>query len=56
MDRLRLAAIECNYKEIDRQLKEDAFMHKLNDNNMLVEITRELTKNRGGSDVRTEQV
>ena len=36
---LRLAAVECNYKEIDRQLKEQ-FMHGLNDNDMLAEITK----------------
>ena len=43
MGRLRLAAIECNYKEIDRQLKEQ-FIDSLNDTDMLVEIIRELTK------------
>ena len=43
MGRLRLAAIECNYKETDRQLKEQ-FIHSLNDTEMLAEILRELTK------------
>ena len=39
MGRLRLAAVECNYKEIDRQLKEQ-FIHRLNDNDMPAEIIR----------------
>ena len=30
MGKLRLAAIDCNYKEIDRQVKEQ-FIHGLND-------------------------
>ena len=30
MGRLRTAAVKCNYKEIDRQLKEK-FIHGLND-------------------------
>ena len=41
--RLRTAAIKCNYKEIDRQLKEQ-FVHRLNDNCMMVKIIKELTK------------
>ena len=40
---IRIAASECNYKEIDRQLKEQ-FIHILNDNDMMVEIIKELTK------------
>ena len=44
MGRLRLAPVECNYKEIDRQLKEK-FIHGLNDNDMLVEIIRETHQN-----------
>ena len=35
-------AAECNYKEIDCQLKEQ-FIHGLNDKNMLDEVIRELT-------------
>ena len=31
---LRLAAVECNYKEIDRQLKE-GFLCGLNDNDII---------------------
>ena len=43
MGRLRTNAVECNYQEIDRQLKEQ-FVHGLNDEEMLAEIIRELTK------------
>ena len=43
MGRLRKAVVKCSYKEIDRQLKEQ-FIHGLNDEEMLVEIIRELTK------------
>ena len=39
MGRLQLAAIECYYKKIDRQLKEQ-FIHEFNDNEMLAEIIR----------------
>ena len=38
-----MRAIECNYKEVDRQLKEQ-FIHRLNDSEMLAEVIRELTK------------
>ena len=41
MGRLRIAVGECNYKEIDRQLKEQ-FIHGLNDKAMLDEVVREL--------------
>ena len=41
--RLRTAAMECNYKDEDRQLKEH-FILRLNDSKMLTEIIRELTK------------
>ena len=41
MSRLHVAAVECNYQEIDRQLKEQ-FNHGLNDEHMLEEI-KELT-------------
>ena len=37
-----MAAVECNYQEIDRQLKEQ-FIHGLNDKYMLKEIIKELT-------------
>ena len=34
MRRLHIAAVECNYQEVDRQLKEQ-FIHGLNDKYML---------------------
>ena len=37
-----MAVAECNYKEIDRQLKEQ-FVHGLNDKTMLEEVIRKLT-------------
>ena len=40
--RLCIAALECNYQDVDRQLKEQ-FIHGLNDKLMLEEITKELT-------------
>ena len=55
MGKLRLAAVECNYKEIDGQLKEQ-FTHRLNDNDLLVEIIRELTKAEESAAVTGEQV
>ena len=39
---LRMSATECNYKEIDRQLKEH-FIHCLNDSDMSIKIIKELT-------------
>ena len=42
MARLHVAAVECNYQEIDSQLKEQ-FIHSLNDKPMLEEIIKELT-------------
>ena len=46
MGRQWVAAVECNYQEVDRQLKEQ-FIHGLNDKGMLREIIKELkaTKN-----------
>ena len=55
MSRLRLAAVECNYKEIDWQSKEQ-FIHELSDNDMLAEIIRELTKAKERTAVTSEQV
>ena len=52
---IRFAAIECNNKETDRQLKKQ-FIHALNDNDMLLEIITELTKMEEGSDVKSKQV
>ena len=42
MGRLLIAAAECNYKEIDHQLKEQ-FIHGLNDKTILDKVIRELT-------------
>ena len=42
MGRLWVAVVECNYQEINRQLKEQ-FIHGLNDKSMLEEIIKELT-------------
>ena len=42
MGRLQVAAVECNYQEVDRQLKEQ-FIHGLNNKCMLEEIIKELT-------------
>ena len=53
--RLRLAAVECNYKEIDRQLKEQ-FIHRFHDNDMLAEIIRGLTTAKESTAVTSEQV
>ena len=38
----QLAAVECNYQEVNRQLKEQ-FIHGLNHKCMLEEIIKELT-------------
>ena len=54
MGRLRLTAAECNYKEIDRQLKEQC-IHMLNDDDMPVEIIRELTKAKESTAVTSKQ-
>ena len=43
MGGLTTAAVECNYQEIDRQLKEQ-FMLRLNYEEMLAETIRELPK------------
>ena len=41
MGRLLVAAVECSYQEVKRQLKEQ-FIHGLNDKGMLEEIIKEL--------------
>ena len=43
MGQFRTTAMECSYKEVDRQLKEQ-FIHGLGDSEMLMEIIQELTK------------
>ena len=42
MGRLHVAAAECNYRQVDQQLKEQ-FIHGLNEKIMLDEVIRELT-------------
>ena len=54
MCRLRIAAAECNYKEIGRQLKE-LFIHGLNDSNMIIGIVNELTKTDKKENMTSEQ-
>ena len=55
MDRLRIAAIKCNYKEIDRQSKE-LFIIGLNDDIMIVELIKEFTKSEESKDVTSHQI
>ena len=55
MGRLRLVAVEYSYAEIDSQLKEQ-FIHRLNDNDILVEIIREHIKTEESKDMMSEQV
>ena len=51
MGRLQLTAVQCNYKGINGQ-----FINRLNDNEMLVEIIRELTRTEENKNVQSEQV
>ena len=53
MGRLQVAVAECNYRELDRQLKEQ-FIHGLNDKLMLDEIIRELTTKNNDEQVTSE--
>ena len=46
MGRLQITAIECNYQEFDRQLKEQ-FIHGLNDTDILGENNLGTHKNNG---------
>ena len=55
MGRLRIAAIECNYKEINGQLKEQ-FIHGLNDKGMMVEIRQELPSTEENKDSTSKEV
>ena len=55
MGRLHVAAAECNYRELDRQLKEQ-FIHGLSDRCMLDEIIRELTATNNDEQVTSEGV
>ena len=51
----QLVAVECNYKEIHRLLEEQ-FIHGLNDNDMLAEIIRAITKAKECTAVTSERV
>ena len=55
MGRLRLEVVECNYREVDRQLKEQ-FIDRLNNNDMFTEIIRELTKAKESANITSELV
>ena len=55
MERLCVVTAECNYRELDRQLKEQ-FIHGLNDKLMLDEIIRELTTKFNDEQVTSEGV
>ena len=55
MGRLWLPVIECNYKEIDMQLKKQ-FIHGSNDTEMLGEIIKELTKACENEEITSENV
>ena len=55
MGRLRIAVAECNYKEIDRQLKEQ-FIHGLNDKAMLDEVVRELMEKNSSEHTNSDDV
>ena len=52
--RLQISGIESNYKELNRQLKEQ-YIHSLNDTDMLGEIIRELTKKKN-KEITSENV
>ena len=53
--RLRIAVAECNYKEIDLQLKEQ-LIHSLNDKEILTKIIPGLTDIKDTNPVTSEQV
>ena len=55
MGRLHVAAAECYYREIDRQLNEQ-FIHGLNDKVMLDEVIRELTAKSNNEQMTSEGI
>ena len=55
MTRLRIATVEGNYKETDRQLKEQ-FINRLNDDDMMIEIIKELTINEENENITSGQI
>ena len=52
---LRMAAVECGYKEVDQHLKEQ-FIHWLNDRVVLDEIIRELTSKTNSEQTTSKNV
>ena len=55
MGRLHVVATECNFRELDRQLRAQ-FIHGLNDKPMLEEILRELTTKNNDKQMTSEGV
>ena len=55
MGRLHVAVVECKYREVDQQLKEQ-FIHGLNDKVMLEEVSRELTTRNNDEQTTSEGV
>ena len=55
MGRFRTAAMKCNYKEVERQLKE-RFIHGLDYSEILTEIIRELIKSDKNMMIPSEHV
>ena len=55
MGRLKIVTAEGSYTEMDRQLKEQ-FMHGLNNDDMMMEIIKELTKTEETVNMTTEQI
>ena len=55
MKRLRRAAKECNYQELDRQIKEQ-FIHAITDDNMLIQISSEFKAMKNTRKVASNQV
>ena len=53
MGRLHVVVAECNYRDLDRQLKEQ-FIHGLNDKLMLDEIIREIMAKNNDEQVSSE--
>ena len=55
LGRLHVAVVECNYREVDGQLKEQ-FIHGLNDRCMFKEIIKELTSTNKNEQITSEGV
>ena len=55
MGRLHMAVVECNYREVDQQLKEQ-FIHGLNDKVLLEEVIRKLTTRKNDEQTTSEGV